>query len=47
VDRILSSHSQVQSRGESSDLAAILMRLAGPVADKKALVQRANRIGRD
>ena len=44
VDRILSSHSQVQSRGESSDLAAILMRLAGPVADKKALVQRATEL---
>ena len=44
VDRILSSHSQVQSRGESSDLAAILMRLAGPVANKKALVQRATEL---
>ena len=44
VDRILSSHSQVQSRGESSDLAAILMRLAGPVADKEALVRRATEL---
>lgn len=40
VDRILSSHTQVRSRGESSDLATIIMRQAGPVADKKALVQR-------
>lgn len=40
VDRILSSHTQVRSRGESSDLASILMRLAGPVSNKKALVQR-------
>ena len=44
VDRILSSHSQVHSRGESSDLAAILMRLAGPVANKKALVRRATEL---
>ena len=41
VDRILSSHSQVGSRGESSDLSAILMRLAGPVPDRKTLVRRA------
>jgi tetratricopeptide (TPR) repeat protein len=41
VDRILSSHSQVASRGESSDLAAILMRLAGAVPDRRTLVQRA------
>ena len=44
VDRILSSHSEVQSRGESSDLAAILMHMAGPVADKKALVRRATEL---
>lgn len=44
VDRILSSHTQVQSRGESSDLAAILMRLAGPVANKEALVRRAREL---
>lgn len=41
VDRILSSHTQVVSRGESSDLATILMRLGGPVPDRKALIQRA------
>ena len=41
VDRILSSHSQVASRGESSDLATILMRLAGAVPDRRTLVQRA------
>lgn len=41
VDRILSSHPAVQSRGESSDLAATIMRLAGPVPDKRALIGRA------
>jgi len=40
VDRILSSHSQVDSRGESNDVAAILMRLAGPVSNKASLIQR-------
>jgi hypothetical protein len=40
VDRILSSHSEVQSRGESSDLATTVMRLAGPVADKQELIRR-------
>ena len=44
VDRILSSHSQVDSRGESSDLALVLMRLAGPAADRSTLVQRATRV---
>lgn len=40
VDRILSSHSAVASRGETSDLAMALMRAAGPVADKAELVGR-------
>lgn len=41
VDRILSSHSLVESRGESSDLALVLMRLAGAGEDRSTLVQRA------
>ena len=41
VDRILSSHSEVESRGESSDLALTVMRLAGPSTDKTTLIQRA------
>jgi tetratricopeptide (TPR) repeat protein len=40
IDRILSSHGEVQSRGESSDLATTVMRLAGPVADKSELIRR-------
>ncbi len=40
VDRILSSHSDVQSRGESSDLATTVMRLAGSVTDKLDLIRR-------
>src|SRR3546814_8698324 len=35
VDRILGSHPQVASRGESTDLAQAIVRLAGP-ADSKA-----------
>jgi tetratricopeptide (TPR) repeat protein len=41
VDRILSSHPQVQSRGESSDIATAIMRLAGPAPDKQTLIRRA------
>jgi len=41
VDRILSSHPQVQSRGESSDVATVIMRLAGPAPDKRTLIERA------
>lgn len=44
VDRILSSHTQVESRGESSDLALNLMRLAGPTTDKSTLIQRAKQL---
>ena len=40
VDRILSSHSVVQSRGESSDMAAIVMRLAHPASGKIDLIRR-------
>jgi tetratricopeptide (TPR) repeat protein len=41
VDRILSSHSRVQSRGESGDLAAGVMQLAGRARDKTALIRQA------
>lgn len=40
VDRILSSHSQIGSRGESSSLALNLMRQAGTVASKAELIRR-------
>jgi len=40
VDRILSSHPQVGSRGESSDLALSVMRCAGPATGKRALLER-------
>ena len=40
VDRILSSHSAVHSRGETSDLAMALVHTAGPVARKSELVSR-------
>lgn len=41
VDRILSSHPQVLSRGETTDLALALMHCAGPVAGRSELVRRA------
>lgn len=41
VDRILASHPQVISRGETTDLAMALMHGAGQVQSKQALVQRA------
>lgn len=44
VDRILSSHSEVLSRGESSDWAATVMQLAGPARDKRDLIERATAI---
>jgi tetratricopeptide (TPR) repeat protein len=44
VDRILSNHSQIESRGESSDLGAAVMRLASPARDKHELIERAARI---
>ncbi|TQM03701.1 tetratricopeptide repeat protein [Pseudoxanthomonas sp. 3HH-4] len=40
VDRILGSHADVSSRGESSDLAQAVVRLAGPARDKAELVRR-------
>ncbi len=51
VDRILSSHSAVRSRGESSDLAAAVLQIAGSAAaaapsggsDKLGLIRRAAR----
>jgi tetratricopeptide (TPR) repeat protein len=44
VDRILSSHSQIESRGESSDLGSAVMRLASPARDKHELIERAARV---
>ncbi len=44
VDRILGSHSAVTSRGESSDLAQALVRIAGPARSKLELVQRSARM---
>ncbi|MGB0132233.1 sulfotransferase [Dokdonella sp.] len=44
VDRILSSHSGVTSRGEVSDLAMALVKTAGKVSGKAELVQRSTRL---
>ena len=40
VDRILSSHSAISSRGETSDFVMALVKQAGTVASKAELVQR-------
>ncbi len=40
VDRILSSHSRVESRGESTDFALALMATAGEGGGKQGLIQR-------
>lgn len=40
VDRILSRHPQVESRGEMNDLALAVMRAAGPASDKKDRIAR-------
>lgn len=40
VDRILGSHPAVSSRGESSDLAQAVVRLAGPASGKAELIRR-------
>lgn len=40
VDRILSSHSDMLSRGESTDFAQALMRTVGPASSKHELVAR-------
>lgn len=44
VDRILSSHCDATSRGESTDLAQAMVRLAGPANGKAELVQRATQL---
>lgn len=44
VDRILSSHSAIRSRGETSDLVMALVAGAGKVASKAELVERATRL---
>lgn len=44
VDRILSSHSRIGSRGESADLALSLMKAAGPCRDKQELLERSTRL---
>ena len=44
VDRILSSHSRIDSRGESADLALSLVKAAGPSRDKAELLQRSARL---
>ena len=44
VDRILSSHSQVESRGESTDFALALMHCAGPCGSKAELIARSRQI---
>ena len=44
VDRILSSHSQVGSRGETSDLAMALVGMAGAVGSKAELVERSTQL---
>ncbi|KFL37528.1 tetratricopeptide repeat-containing sulfotransferase family protein [Arenimonas donghaensis] len=41
VDRIISSHPAVHSRGETSDLAMALMRGTGPATDKQSRVRQA------
>ncbi len=47
VDRILSSHSAVLSRGETSDLAMALVRAAGPTKGKADLVKRSTTLDFD
>jgi tetratricopeptide (TPR) repeat protein len=44
VDRILSSHSQVISRGESNDLAKALVREVGAASSKAQLIERSARV---
>lgn len=47
VDRILSSHSQVESLGEVNDLAYAVVRLAGPAASKQDLLRASAKIDTD
>lgn len=44
IDRILSSHSQIGSHGESTDFALSLMTLAGPCTSKSELLEKAIRL---
>ncbi|HRD29687.1 MAG TPA: sulfotransferase, partial [Caulobacter sp.] len=44
VDRIISSHSDVESLGEINDFAYALMRVAGPSAAKGDLIRRSARL---
>lgn len=44
VDRMLSSHSRIDSHGESSDFALSLMQLAGQCKSKEALLERATQL---
>ncbi len=44
VDRILSSHSAVESLGELNDLPLAVMNAAGPVSSRSELIQRTARI---
>ena len=44
VDRILSSHSEVASLGEISDLATAIVRLAGPVKTRMELIEKSAEI---
>lgn len=44
VDRILSSHSAVESLGELNDLPLAVMKIAGPVTSKTELIRRTARM---
>jgi len=44
IDRILDSHPQVESRGESNDFARALVTEAGPAQGKAALIERCTRV---
>lgn len=44
VERILASHSGIGSRGESSDLAVALTRLAGPCTSRAQLLRRSTQL---
>ncbi|WP_420430489.1 sulfotransferase [Kordiimonas sp.] len=44
VDRILSSHTEVASLGEISDLASTIVRLAGPVQNRMELIEKSAEI---
>ncbi len=44
VDRILSSHTEVASLGEISDLASAIVRLAGPVQNRMELIEKSAEI---